>query len=83
MADRRYETKKSYKTKKWLLSYDTFHNLKNNFYIGIARGVGTAIGFTVLGAAVLLVMQFIPFDKIPFIGPLIQELNNIVRNRMG
>ena len=83
MANKFIKRHKSYRTRKWLLSYDTFNTLKNNFYIGIARGIGTALGFSVLGAIVLVIIQFIPLEQIPFIGKLFQEFNNIIRSRLG
>lgn len=45
-----------------------------NFLGGIARGVGIAIGFTVLGAVAVLILQRMEVLNLPFIGHFISEL---------
>lgn len=71
--------KQTVRTKKFGIKYSTYSNLKKNLYIGIARGIGSAFGFTILGAIVLFIIQYIPYEKIPFIGGLIKEFTNIVQ----
>ncbi len=45
-----------------------------NFLGGIARGVGIAIGFTVLGAVAVIILQRMEVLNLPFIGHFISEL---------
>lgn len=49
-----------------------------NFLAGVARGLGTAVGFTLLGALVLYILQQAFIRNLPFIGDLIAQLVMIV-----
>lgn len=53
-----------------------------NFWIGLARGFGMAIGFTFLAALVVYFLQHIIMLNIPVIGHFIAELVDIVRSEM-
>ncbi|PKM76353.1 MAG: hypothetical protein CVU90_13065 [Firmicutes bacterium HGW-Firmicutes-15] len=54
-----------------------------NFWSGVARGFGMAIGFTVLAAVVLYAMQQIVVLNMPVIGNFIADLVNIVQNQLN
>lgn len=54
--------------------------LWNSFLSGIARGVGTAIGFTILGAIVILILQDLARHNLPLIGVWLDKLMNVVQN---
>ncbi|ADL07774.1 DUF5665 domain-containing protein [Thermosediminibacter oceani] len=54
-----------------------------NFLAGVARGFGTAMGFTFLGAFILYVLQRIVILKLPVIGDFIAELVRIVQNELS
>ncbi|MGE5629639.1 MAG: DUF5665 domain-containing protein [Caulobacteraceae bacterium] len=56
--------------------------LWNNFIGGVARGLGTAIGFTVLGAAVLYLLRQAVLLNLPFIGGFIAEIVKIVQDHI-
>jgi len=56
--------------------------LLNNFVGGLARGFGTAIGFTVLGAVVLYLMRQAVLLNLPFIGGFIAEIVKIVQDHL-
>ncbi len=56
--------------------------LLNNFIGGLARGFGTAIGFTILGAVVLYLMRQAVFLNIPIIGGFIAEIVKIVQDHL-
>lgn len=47
-----------------------------NFLAGLTRGLGTGIGFTILGAIVLYLMR--RWVNLPFVGKLIAELLDII-----
>lgn len=54
----------------------------SNFISGIARGFGIAIGFTLLGAVVVYILQIIVRLKLPLIGEFISDIVKIVQNNM-
>lgn len=56
--------------------------LINNFIAGVARGLGTAIGFTILGAIVLYMLRQAVLLNIPIIGNFIAEIVKIVQDSM-
>ncbi len=49
-----------------------------NFAGGVARGLGIALGMTILGAFVLYILQKLVVLKLPLIGDFIAELVRIV-----
>ena len=53
-----------------------------NFLGGLARGFGVAIGFTLLGALAIYVMQTVVMWKLPVIGNFISEIVNIVQENL-
>lgn len=53
-----------------------------NFFAGIARGFGMAVGFTLLGAIVLYVLQRLVVLNLPLIGDFIAELVRIVSKQL-
>ena len=53
-----------------------------NFISGIFRGLGTAIGFIVLGAIVIWILGKLAVLNIPVIGDYITEIVKIVRERL-
>lgn len=57
--------------------------LWSNFVGGLARGFGMGIGFTLLGAVALYILQRIVVLNIPFIGQFIAEIVRIVQNTIN
>lgn len=53
-----------------------------NFLAGLARGLGTAVGFTLLGALVLYILQRLVLLNLPLIGDFIAELVRIVNQQL-
>ena len=53
-----------------------------NFLGGLSRGFGIAIGFTLLGAVVIYILQIIVRWKLPLIGEIITDIVNIVQDSM-
>lgn len=53
-----------------------------NFTAGLARGIGTAIGFTLLGALVIYLMQRIVLLNLPVIGDFIADIVRLVQDQM-
>lgn len=53
-----------------------------NFWQGVARGFGMAIGFTILAGLVIYVLQKIVVLNTPVIGSFIAEIVNIVQNQL-
>ncbi|MEQ8235396.1 MAG: DUF5665 domain-containing protein [Syntrophomonadaceae bacterium] len=56
--------------------------LRINFWAGVARGFGMAIGFTLLGALVLYALQKMVVLNASGIGRFIAEIVNIVQNQL-
>ncbi|MDA8096589.1 MAG: hypothetical protein C4575_08465 [Desulforudis sp.] len=54
-----------------------------NFLAGIARGLGIAIGFTILGAIVLLILQRIVMLNLPGISQFIAHIVRLVQLNLG
>ena len=54
-----------------------------NFLTGLARGFGTAIGFTILGAIAIAVLQRVAVDNLPVIGRFLAEVVRIVQENLG
>ncbi|MCR1898184.1 DUF5665 domain-containing protein [Irregularibacter muris] len=65
---------------------DFMHNWKklliNNFLGGLARGVGMAIGFSVLGALIIYLLRYLVLLNLPIIGRFISEVVRIVQNNI-
>ncbi len=53
-----------------------------NFLGGIARGLGAALGATLLAAVAIYVLQRIVVLNVPVIGDFIAEIVRIVQNRI-
>lgn len=53
-----------------------------NFWQGVARGFGMAIGFTILAGLVIYVLQRLVVLNTPVIGSFIAEIVNIVQNQL-
>jgi len=54
-----------------------------NFISGIARGLGIAIGFAILGAIIVLILQRLAVLNLPVIGDFIADLVKIVQVQLG
>lgn len=53
-----------------------------NFLAGIARGVGMAIGFTLLGAFLIYILQRIVLLNLPLIGDFIADIVVLVNKSL-
>ncbi len=54
-----------------------------NFISGIARGLGIAVGFAILGAIIVLILQRLAVLNLPVIGDFIADLVKIVQVQLG
>lgn len=54
----------------------------NNILYGICRGLGFTIGFTVLGAAMIVVLRGVFVENIPLIGGFLAEVIRAIEARM-
>ena len=61
---------------------DTKRLLWVNFISGIARGLGIAVGFTVLGAVILYFMRKLVMLNLPVIGGFIAQVVQMVQIKM-
>ena len=53
-----------------------------NFINGLARGFGIAIGFTLLGAVAIYILNIIAKNNLPYIGEFISDIVKIVQSSM-
>ncbi|MCL6612286.1 MAG: DUF5665 domain-containing protein [Peptococcaceae bacterium] len=53
-----------------------------NFVSGIARGLGIAVGFVILGAVIIIILQRLVDLNLPLIGGFIADMVEIVRQQM-
>lgn len=54
-----------------------------NFLGGLARGFGAALGFTLLGAVALYLLETVVKWNIPVIGEIITDIVNIVQDNLS
>ena len=54
-----------------------------NFISGVARGLGIAVGFAVLGALMIYLLRWLQVLNIPVIGGFIAEIIKIVQLHLG
>ncbi len=54
-----------------------------NFLGGLARGFGAAVGFVLLGALAIYILQKSFLNNLPFIGNIIAEIIKIANQRLG
>ena len=53
-----------------------------NFFAGVARGFGMAVGFAILGALLIYTLQKLQVLNLPVIGGLIAEIVKIVQTNL-
>ena len=53
-----------------------------NFTAGVARGLGAAVGFSVLGAMVIVILQRLVTTNIPGIGGFLADVVRMVLDRI-
>ncbi|HLS88776.1 MAG TPA: DUF5665 domain-containing protein [Sphingobacteriaceae bacterium] len=54
-----------------------------NFLSGVARGLGIAVGFAVLSAVLLIILQRLMMLNLPVIGDFIAQVVRVVQARMA
>lgn len=53
-----------------------------NFLVGIARGLGVALGVTVLGTIVIYLARELALQNLPLLGKLIAEIVRVVQREI-
>lgn len=61
---------------------DTRRLMRTQFLGGIARGVGVAVGFTVLGGAAVIILNRLAQHNLPVIGDFIAQIAAIVKRSL-
>lgn len=59
---------------------DNKRMLKRAFFSGLIRGLGMAIGFSLLGALFLRFLELLARSRIPYLAELIERLVEAVQN---
>ena len=61
---------------------DRRRRLADAFWQGVARGLGIMVGFSVLGAAALFVLQALARRNLPLIGDFVAQVVALVQHRL-
>ena len=61
---------------------DTRRLIWVNFISGVARGFGFAVGFSLLGALFIVLLQRMAVDSLPVIGEFLAEVIRIVEKNL-
>ena len=56
--------------------------MRSHFLGGVARGLGMAVGFTILGAILVLTLQHLASRNLPVIGDFLAEIVSIVQRNL-
>ena len=56
--------------------------MRSQFLSGLARGMGMAVGFTVLGAALVILLNRLAQHNLPIIGDFLADIVEIVHKRL-
>ncbi len=62
---------------------DIWRLLWVNFLSGMARGLGIAVGFTILGAILVTLIQRITVDNMPMISEFLADVVRLVQENLG
>lgn len=55
--------------------------LWSNFLSGLARGLGGAIGFSIISAIIILILQWVVRQNLPYISDFIADILNAVNSK--
>lgn len=61
---------------------DRKRQFKVNFMAGLARGLGAAVGFSLLGAVIIALLQRLVTTNIPLIGGFLADVVRMVMDRI-
>ena len=61
---------------------DTRRLMRTQFVSGLFRGMGMAVGFTILGAVLVVLLQALAQRNLPVIGDFLAQLVAIVQSRL-
>ena len=65
---------------RYLTDHRRFYRM--HFLGGILRGMGSAIGFTILGAALVWLLQDLAQRNLPVIGDFLADIVSVVQRRL-
>jgi hypothetical protein len=60
---------------------DTKRIIANNFVAGISKGIGSAIGFFVVGGVLVYFITMLASRNLPIIGDILQGIVNFIKYR--
>ena len=61
---------------------DTRRLMRTQFVSGLFRGMGMAVGFTILGAVLVMLLQALAQRNLPVIGDFLAQIVDIVQSRL-
>ncbi len=60
---------------------DTKRVILNNFLAGISKGIGSAVGFFIVGGIIVYIITILASRNLPVIGDILQEIVNFIKYR--
>ena len=61
---------------------DTRRLMRTQFVSGLFRGMGMAVGFTILGAVLVVLLQALAQRNLPVIGDFLAQIVAVVQSRL-
>ncbi len=55
--------------------------IKRAFFIGMLKGLGTAIGFSLIGAIIIYILNLLARSNLPYIADFISEIIEIIESK--
>ena len=55
--------------------------LRRSFLVGLMKGLGSAVGVTILGAIVIYFLHALAMSNLPYIADFISDIINIIESR--
>lgn len=56
--------------------------MRSHFWGGVARGLGMAVGFTILGAILVIILQDLARHNLPLIGDMLAQIVSVVQKQL-
>ena len=56
--------------------------MRSHFWGGVARGLGMAVGFTILGAILVIILQDLARHNLPLIGDMLAQIVSGVQKQL-
>lgn len=55
--------------------------IRRAFFVGVLKGLGTAIGFSLIGAIIIYILNLLAMSNLPYIADFIAEIIDIIESK--